>query len=79
MCELLCRQYRGLGQYVLGIQRCPASFSRPDKAYCTPPSGKLRDLERVVDAQDDHYPGRCPTCTGQTPPSSEGSEKGWVI
>lgn len=79
MCELLCRRFSGCGhQYVYGIQRCDTSFRRPDKAYCIPPSGRLRDLDRVLDAQDDNQAGRCPACLGQTPPSSEGSEFGWV-
>jgi hypothetical protein len=83
MCDLVCRQYRGRNgcghQYVYGIQRCAAAFRRPDRAYCVPQSGRLRDLPRVVDTQDDFQEGRCPVCLGQTPPSSEGSEFGWVF
>lgn len=82
MCDLLCRQYRGRNgcghQYAYGVQRCAASFRRPNQAYCVPQNGRVRDLPRVVDALDDYQEGRCPACLGQTPPSSEGSEFGWV-
>ena len=83
MCDLLCRQYRGRNgcghQYAYGAQRCATSFRRPDQAYCVPQSGRLRDLPRMVDAQDDYQEGRCPACLGQTPPSSEGSEFAGVV
>lgn len=83
MCDLMCRRYNGRGgcghTYSIGIQRCQSSMQRPDQSYCLPTSGKLRDLPRVVDVQDDSQDGRCPACLGQTPPSSEGSEFGAVF
>lgn len=83
MCDLLCEHYRGRHgcghMYVYGVQRCSTSFMRPDQARCVPPSGRLRDLPRVVDVEDDYKDGQCRVCLGQTPPSSEGSELGWVI
>ncbi|KAJ5092571.1 hypothetical protein NUU61_007441 [Penicillium alfredii] len=82
MCELLCycfRGRRGCGHvYAYHLQRCHISFSRPDQSFCDAPNGRTRDLPRRVYAADDNKPGPCPACRGDTPPSSEGSEIGFV-
>lgn len=78
MCDLLCRRYTGRGgcghTIAYDYQRCNIALQRPDRRPCLPPSGRMRDLDRVVDTEDDHMSGVCPVCKGETPPSSEGSE-----
>lgn len=78
MCDLLCRKFtgrRGCGHTVsYSYQRCNAAFQRPNRQPCVPPSRRMRDLPRVIDVQDNNLDGHCPSCRGETPPSSEGSE-----
>lgn len=77
MCELMCRRYNGRGgcghTHSYDFQLCKAAFQRPNHSVCVPASGNLRDLDRVVDIQDDRQEGPCPYCRGETPPSSQGS------
>jgi len=54
--------------------RCTAALARPDQAICIPITGHTRDLPQELDVQDRNRPGRCPACTGMTPPSSAGSQ-----
>lgn len=83
MCELLCERYNGrhgCGHTVArDYQRCSAAFRRSNRQLCLPPGGRLRDLDRVVDIENDYLDGPCPVCRGETPPSSEGSELMFIV
>ena len=59
--------------YHQGFVRCPVSLNRPNRAYCLPATGNLRDLPQLLDVQDRELTGDCPICKGITPPSSAGS------
>lgn len=78
MCDLFCRRYtgrNGCGHTIsYDYQRCNAAFQRSNRQPCVPPNGRMRDLPRVVDMEDDNIDGLCPVCKGETPPSSEGSQ-----
>ena len=61
--------------WMIEILRCDAANARRDRDICVPASGHTRDLPQDLDAQDRDKPGKCPSCRGQTPPSSQGSEE----
>lgn len=74
MCEWACKTYAA-------CTRTPKHMNRDHIIFCTlarsdandpcvPPSGFLRDLPLVLDAQDTNIAGSCPPCAGTTPTNS---------